>query len=249
MSIFVLKIIAIVTMLIDHTGAILIPYDNGLYWPARMIGRIAFPIFIFMLVEGFHHTSDIRKYLTRLGIFAFLSEIPFDIAFYRSFSAGRDILADIKGAFTDAETLGILTNRLFRHQNIFFTLFLGLMAIYLMSLVENKFRKKIFLSNLFYSLITLGMCFVAALLRTDYGFAGVLLIVAFYLFRGNKILITLCFLIIIGYFFRNSIEIVALLAMIPISFYNGKKGKNIKYFFYIFYPAHLLLLWLISLAI
>jgi hypothetical protein len=247
MSIFVLKMIAIITMLIDHTGAILIPYDSPYYWPFRMIGRIAFPIFVFMLVEGFNHTSNIRKYLTRMGIFALISEIPFDVAFYRSFYGG-DILADVKGAFTDPATLDLLIKRLFSHQNVFFTLFLGLLAIYLMSMVEKRFRKEIFLCNLFDGLITLGMCFIAAFLKTDYGFAGVLLIVAFYLFRGSKILVTICFLIIIGTFFRNSIEILAILAMIPIAFYNGKKGKNIKYIFYIFYPAHLLLLWLISLA-
>jgi hypothetical protein len=120
-------------------------------------------------------------------------------------------------------------------------------------MVENRFKKEILLSNLFEALITLGLSFAAAFLRTDYGFAGVLLIVAFYLFRGSKVLLTICLLFIIGTFFRDSsgnitIEILAMLAMIPIAFYNGKKGKNIKYIFYIFYPAHLLLLWLISLA-
>ena len=83
-----LKIIAIITMLIDHIGATIlwmeIIYNGdqlyGLYYLCRSIGRISFPIFCFLLVEGFMHTSDVKKYAVRLGIFALVSEIPFDLA-------------------------------------------------------------------------------------------------------------------------------------------------------------------------
>lgn len=223
MSTFVLKLIAIITMLIDHIGVTLVPQNTLLYIIMRCIGRLAFPIFVFLIVEGFHHTKDIKKYLIRLGAFALISEIPFDLAFF-------------------GETLE------FSHQNIFFTLFLGLLLIYLMSMIEKKYIKQIFLSNLFDGLLTLAFCLIAILLQVDYHFAGILLIVAFYLFRGNKPLLILSILIVSGSILGD-INILAVLAMIPIAFYNGEKGKNAKYLFYIFYPAHLLLLALIQIFI
>ena len=99
---FQLKWIAIITMLIDHVGAIFFP-GNLVF---RYVGRIAFPIFCFQLVEGFFHTRNIEKYMLRLGIFAIISEIPYDLAF--------------RGNILD-----------FEHQNVFFTLFLGILMLYL----------------------------------------------------------------------------------------------------------------------
>ena len=74
---FQLKCIAVITMIIDHTGAVLFPGELMF----RYIGRISFPIFCFLLTEGFFHTKDVRKYMLRLGIFAVVSEIPYDLAF------------------------------------------------------------------------------------------------------------------------------------------------------------------------
>ena len=98
---FWLKMIAITTMLIDHVGAVLLPQ----YPILRIIGRIAFPIFCFLLVEGFMHTHDVIRYMTRIGLFALISEIPFDLLFY--------------GRILDGT-----------HQNVFFTLFIGLVMLY-----------------------------------------------------------------------------------------------------------------------
>ena len=97
---FWLKMIAITTMLIDHVGAVLLPQ----YPILRIIGRIAFPIFCFLLVEGFMHTHDVIRYMTRIGLFALISEIPFDLLFY--------------GRILDGT-----------HQNVFFTLFIGLVML------------------------------------------------------------------------------------------------------------------------
>ena len=95
MSSLVLKITALITMIIDHYGAIF----QGNIIIYRIIGRLAFPIYCFLLVEGYTHTSNIKKYASRLIAFAIISEIPFDLAFFGKIG--------------------------FEHQNIFFTLFIG----------------------------------------------------------------------------------------------------------------------------
>ncbi|WP_461817744.1 TraX family protein, partial [Faecalimonas sp.] len=98
---FQLKIIAIIAMIIDHIGLFFFP-EHILF---RIIGRISFPIFAFLIVEGFYHTRDIWKYMFRLGVFAVLSEIPFDL---------------------------LTTGKVFdlRHQNVFFTLLIGVILMY-----------------------------------------------------------------------------------------------------------------------
>jgi hypothetical protein len=227
MNSYHLKLIAIITMLIDHIGAVLVPSNTMLYLIMRCIGRISFPIFVFLLVEGFHHTKNVKKYLLRMGAFALISEIPFDLAFY--------------GQVLE-----------FKHQNIFFTLFLGLLCMYLMSQVEKKFDKNIIsnviIMNVLNALLTLVFSIIAFVLKTDYGYAGILLIVSFYLFRTSKLMKGLSLLFVSGYLLRY-INIFATVAILPISFYNGQKGKSIKYVFYIFYPAHLLILAVINMLL
>lgn len=105
---FSLKMIAIITMLVDHIGAVLFPGEMVF----RYIGRIAFPIFIFLMVEGFYHTRDVRKYEIRMAIFALISEIPFDLAF--------------------SGTLFYMG-----YQNVFFTLVIGLVMMDLMKRWEG----------------------------------------------------------------------------------------------------------------
>ena len=99
----VLKWIAVLTMVIDHVGAILFPDQIWM----RVIGRVAFPIYAYCLAEGFRYTSDYRRYLGRLALFAILSEIPFDLAFY-----------------------GVPFS--FAHQNVFFTLTQGLILLWVL---------------------------------------------------------------------------------------------------------------------
>lgn len=213
-------------MLIDHIGAILIPIHTDTYLIFRSIGRLAFPLFCFVLVEGLHHTRSVKKYLIRLGIFALISEIPFDLAFSDDIRTG-----------------------LYLQQNVFFTLFIGLLTIYLMSLLNSNFQKKQLINGLLQSSIIIIGCAVAILLHTDYTFMGILLIVSFYLFRENKVLLAL-FLFLITNFTGFYLEGLATLSILFILAYNGKKGpEGNKYFFYVFYPAHILLLYLIKMLI
>ena len=223
MNTHVLKWIAVVSMVVDHFAAIFLARTSVLWLVMRCIGRFAFPIYVFLLVEGFNHTRSVRKYLFRMGLFAIISEIPFDLAF--------------QGKLLE-----------FQDQNVFFTLFLGLLCIYILREIELRFSMEIPAMLLWEAAIIAVFCIIAYFLKADYGYAGILLIAAFYLFRNNKVLCTASLLSISG-FLLGYINVLATFAMLPIAFYNGQKGKSKKYFFYVFYPAHLLLFGLIKLLI
>ena len=214
-----LKWIAIVTMLIDHIGYVLVPSSTPLYGICRLIGRLAFPIFCFLLTEGLLHTRNRRRYLTRLLAFALVSEIPFDLAFHG----------------------GVLE---FSSQNVFFTLFLGLLGLVIYDWLAPKISFAAMLGPL--------ACVLAAeWMGTDYGGLGVLMISVCYLFRENRYLrlgalgaANVC----MSLEFSDR-QYFACAALIPLFFYNGERGKGGKwsqYFFYLFYPLHLLLLWGLS---
>ena len=111
-----LKCIAIITMLIDHIGAVLFPENLVL----RYIGRISFPIFCFLLAEGFYHTKNVKKYMMRLAVFAVLSEIPYDLAFRNTYIE-------------------------FTRQNVFFTLLIGVVMMYAIVRTNNVTVKVIYL--------------------------------------------------------------------------------------------------------
>ncbi len=207
---FTLKIIAMSSMLIDHIGAFLFP-EQIIF---RIIGRMAFPIFAYMLVEGFFYTHDIKKYIWRIGALALLSEVPFDL------TTGAQLLE-------------------FGHQNVFFTLCIGLVMMYCLLKASGKFEMMI---------ISLLSFLVADLLRTDYGGVGVLMILCFYLFRNDMLWKTISVLFI-NIALMGGIQTFAVLALIPIYLYNGRQGKKIKWLFYGFYPIHLLVLFLIRMII
>lgn len=222
-----LKMIAIITMLIDHIGAAVLArlliagvgseLTYQVYLVLRTIGRIAFPIFCFLLVEGFEHTKDRRKYALRLLVFALISEVPFDLAF------SSTILE-------------------FEHQNVFFTLFIGLLTIQGFHAVEEKTAWTPLIRGLLLSLIMFAGMAAAYFLHTDYDAKGVMCIVALYVFRKVRGAQILAGCVAFGWW-----EIEALVAFIPIAFYNGKRGWNLKYVFYLFYPVHLLVLYLVCM--
>ena len=249
-----LKIIAMVCMLIDHTAAVLFDRilisrglldavnasDGGasflstgntavIYYAdmiMRAIGRISFPIFCFLLIEGFMHTHDVKKYALNLGIFALVSEIPFDLAF-----AGKPFYLD--------------------YQNVFFTLFIGLVMMIFLQKIDSKAQKdagawqranwKVSVGKL---LVIVAACAVATLLKTDYSAMGILTIVLMYNMRKNKMYCIGIGCAVLTLLSLN--EITCFLAMIPVHFYNGKRGLNLKYPFYAFYPVHLLVLFAIA---
>ncbi len=207
----VLKWIAVLTMVIDHVGAILFPDQIWM----RVIGRVAFPIYAYCLAEGFRYTSDYRRYLGRLALFAILSEIPFDLAFY-----------------------GVPFS--FAHQNVFFTLTLGLILLW----VLERCREQLLLCAGAFAVL----CFLAQALHMDYGAGGLLMVFAFYLAQqGTSPWIGWGIFVFINLFgYAGGVQWAAILALLPIGLYSGKAGKRKQRFFYWIYPLHLLLLWIIE---
>ncbi len=217
-----LKIIAILAMFIDHFAASILyhgillpaaPISPGspewtiyqIYDAMRFIGRIAFPIFCFLLVEGFFYTSNRKKYAIRLFLFAILSEVPFDLAIFQ-------------------------TPLTWDHQNVFFTLLIGFVTIWIIE--NNKYSAYAIPLQM---ICILAGCAISYVLQTDYDYRGILLIVILYYFRYNRCLQTIAGCISLLW------EAPACLAFIPLNMYNGKRGLPMKYFFYAFYPLHLLI--------
>lgn len=200
---FQLKILAIASMLADHTGAVLYPEAVWL----RYAGRLAFPIFCFLLVEGYYHTRNVANYMARLGLFALISEIPFDLAFHQVLWFPEK-------------------------QNVFVTLFAGLGMLWLLDREKE-------------SIIRIGtvllVMWAAEFLRSDYGFMGILLIAVFGMTRTKRAMRYLAGAVW-NVLWPSKIQAAGALAMLPIALYNGKKGRDMKYFFYLFYPLHLLVL-------
>lgn len=229
MTSFSLKLLALITMIIDHIGSVFFP-DIFLF---RFIGRLAFPIYAFLISQGLKHTHNIKKYLKNLFILAFISEIIYDLCFYNKIN-------------------------IFYNMNTVYTLFIASFSIYLYN--KNNICKFIYLF--------LGIIF-SYLFNTDYSFLGVILIYIFY-FENNKIkmlISCLCWAtikyfyslyIIIDSLIKNiylkqsytiywgGLYLFTLLSFFIIMFYNGKKGKNLKYTFYSLYPLHLILIYIVK---
>lgn len=223
-------------MLCDHLWATIIPGNEWL----TCIGRIAFPIFAFLTAEGFFHTKNLKNYIKRLFVFALISEIPFNLMMSGS-------------AFYPF------------HQNVLWTFLIG---VFLMQMNEKaKEKKTVFRILTGAGTVILG--FVLGLITfADYNYAGVFTILVFYFFRGRK---WYCFagqaffLWFINFEILGGLNYVlefsgkeflfpqqgfALLALIPIWLYRGKQGfynKAIRGLYYKFYPAHMIILWIISL--
>lgn len=228
-----LKILAMVCMVCSHmSGTIL----WGEHW-LDSIGRLAFPIFAFLLVEGFRHTRNFKKYLTRMFVFALVTEIPFNLM-----AEGGPLYPF--------------------HQNVLFTFCIAL-------LMMDRIEKGKSASKPRYALRLAATVVIGYLLGfvtfVDYFGYGVLMVLVFYLFHDKAYgwLAELAAMVYInwemigGLVFPTTIlgwevdipqQGFAVLALIPIWLYNGKRGphsKGIQYACYAFYPVHMLVLWLL----
>lgn len=231
---FHLHMLAMAFMLCDHMWVTVI---NGNDW-LTCIGRIAFPIFAFMTVEGFFKTKNLKKYAGRLFLFALISEIPFDLM--------------VSG--------GIFYPY---HQNVLWTFLMGIGLMW----INEKAKEKSVLIRIIAAAGSLILGFVAGILfMADYHYGGIFMILVFYFFRERKwqnfiaqlvLMIYINAEVLAGYYFTAEIfgtefEIarqgLAVLALIPIWLYRGKQGcynKAIKAVYYWFYPVHLFVLWAI----
>ena len=281
---FHLKLIALMAMVIDHVGAVF-PTSDAF----RAIGRLAFPIYAFLIAEGCRHTKNRWHYLLRLGLFALISEVPFDWAF-------GVILGNAR--FPEIDFL--------RHTNIFYTLFFAVAVIHIYEILRCQSRKNqligaafgflgIFLEGLMVvltgdALICLSLAYtwifgtlylysklpevvpksdgnvlssilaavptlliflLAGLSKCDYDWFGVLLIVSLYLARTPKRAASLLVVMMalyygllypLSYGFYPWYLVFALVAAILVFFYNGQRGRNLKWLFYWAYPVHIAVL-------
>ena len=216
-----LKIIACISMLLDHIGALLLPQ---VYW-LRAIGRLAFPIYCYLLAEGAYRTKSPVKYGLRLGIGAVISEIPLDFACF-----------------------GMLV---WQEQNVMFSLLLGfLMAICMIKCKHWALQL----------LVVIPFAYGAELLHTQYGALGIVLMALFVLTRNmpKKWLIQTLWMLAISWLMDPTVlpvfgiemrvQMCAVVAMLPIGLYSGRKlthSKWVQWAFYLFYPVHMALLWIV----
>lgn len=229
-----LKCLALLLMLLDHTWATV---ATDYMW-LTYVGRLAFPIFAFQITEGFLHTSDRKRYARRLLVFALLSEVPFNYLM-----AAGPIYPF--------------------HQNVMFTLLLGLWAIGSIEALRQKRTWRVLLG----CVLRVALCLLlATVLFVDYSALGVLTVLLFYLcrgfslawlgqlagmvllhifaFQGEQLLIP-----ILGHTLSFPTQGFAVLALVPIWLYNGQKGRGGKYLqwgAYLFYPLHMVLLYLLA---
>lgn len=249
-----LHIIAMALMFCDHLCMTLLGNQIWLHY----IGRIAYPIFAFMLVEGFRHTGNLKKYFLRMLIFALISEIPFDL---------------MCGGTCFFPT----------QQNVMFTFIISMLLMLFME--QPKKIKNTVLKYIVFVITSLFACLLGFIMGTitmvDYFGGGIVMVLCFYLFQGDRILsfevafknewkkmlvvwgnrIAQAYLVwqicnemigglcenitIFGKTYEVVVEAFGIFALVPIWFYNGKKGvssKLFKYSCYAFYPVHILVL-------
>ena len=214
-------------MIIDHGAVIFRSQLTGtVYQTMRCMGRIAFPVFCFVLVEGFFHSSNRERYLARLIIFSVLSEIPFDLA--------------LKGTLWNlCHHPSPQTIMDWSTQNVFLTLSLGFAAMMVMDRYQND-TTRILLTVIVFSI-------AGEILHCDYGSTGVVTIIVFYFIRKYKrvpLIYGYIPLMLVG--FLSHIQLACILSYPLLKRYSGEKGTGSRYFFYIAYPAHLMLLLIIK---
>ena len=260
-----LKTIAIIAMVIDHIGfyfSTLLP--NSVYTIFRGIGRIAMPIFVYLLVQGFFHTKDFKKYIYRIGGLAFVTQLLLTILMFVNIKCVPDYIA-AKQAYTTGNIL------------FTFVISLGIMKILHEDVLVRKWDYN---KNISLKIITvITIIIISSLLPIDYNMEVPCLSIFLYYIERFKIqlylekvkgtnniknmflnttsesklmtvyvlLILLAFVILIIYF---GTQWQVLFAIIPIALYNGERGRtNLKYLYYIFFPLHESLLYLLAMIV
>ncbi len=231
-----LHLLAMALMLCDHLWATVVPGSNWL----TMLGRLAFPIFAFMIAEGYHHTKSFKQYLGRMAIFALIAEIPFNLMHETSFIYPFQ-------------------------QNVLWTFVLALLAMRWMDKIIQK--RKPWIAVILCALVT-GLFYLLGLLTmVDYFGYGVLTVLLFYFakkagrFEKAVQLAGLVYINgfmmkglvypveIFGFGFEIPHQAFAVLGILPIWLYGGELGTNNKWtkmINYWFYPVHMLILGLIA---
>ncbi len=230
-----LRFIAMFFMLLDHMWASVVTGNNWMTYA----GRMALPLFAFLIAEGYAHTSNVKNYKKRLLIFGILSEIPFNLL--------------VSGSWFFPF-----------HQNVMFTLLFGILAIEVIDRVKKDHSAKSIVKNM---LLLAGVAILSIVTLVDYNIMGVATVALFYLCRGVRFgwlfqIIGMFLLNIVWHkgmmipvtmgpiSFEFSTQGFALFSLVFIWLYNGKKGcsnKVVQYLAYAFYPAHMLVLYLIWL--
>ena len=271
MSTFLLKLIALLVMIVDHTGVVFQPlFDVSLL---RCIGRIAFPIFLFFVSEGCRRTRNIKLYMLRLGMFALISELPYDLA-----------TASIRIPASGSVGIGALD--FMGRQNVFFTLFLGALCVYIFQMFYKSSKQYI------YIILIPFVIYLGDVFHTDYGSLGVMFVFILYIlpygvqeagkplkmssegkfFRLAAIFCLLTYLYIyeqINFYNAGSLinaggfslllerrpEVISdyslelmlfsCISIFLLTFYNNKRGASLRWLFYASYPVHLLILGII----
>ena len=225
MTVFTLKIIAMISMVLDHIKYA-IPQTRC--FATEYLGRIAFPIFAFLISEGFLHTHSKTKYILRMLIFAIISQIPF------YFFSNNLVHSNV-------------------NFNVLFTFEIALIGL----CIIDFFRKYEGIKLFNYTLISIALIIILIFtyyIHPDYTWYGVMCVWIFYIFRNNKILLSLNFIILnIAYYFIKvetlysyKVYLSMFFSLLPLVFillYNGQQGKRIKYLFYVFYPLQFIVLY------
>ena len=228
-------------MLLDHLGkSILLEYKFLTY-----IGRLSFPIFAFLIVEGFYHTKNLKKYITRILMFAIITEIPFNL---------------------------LVNNTIIypNHQNVLWTFLLSILC---MNILEKTKNKEIDFKIAFYPIFIMTFVLLGIFLKTDYNGLGVLTVLLFYFFRIKQndtklkkiitrilqlisLYIISCYLNSTILFSINNFNIytqnLSIISLLLIWLYNEKQGlynNYIKYLYYLFYPIHIIILFLLKVLL